>query len=1487
MAEKHQDRQIFRLTFAIDGKPCYTELVEKGTRLSGLPKPSKPGCTFAGWGEVPSRMPARDLTLEGHFTENKYQVLFVSGVEQYGMCEQPAGTPVTAPTPPEREGYEFGGWEGFTGVTPCENATYEAIFVPKVYRVTYVIDETLRFPFTCAYGEKLPVLDPPTRSNYVFSGWEEMPETMPAEDLVIRGNFTEKLYTLTMVVDGEVFRKEKLPVGTPIDKKIKPTKEGYYFSGWRKLPAVMPDKDVTTVASMYPARYKIDYYLNGALYRTTYYPYGEPVIPPEVEQGENMLFGGWNGLPETMPARDLTVEGTTAPKLYSLTFMTENEVITRLELPAGTPIPQDVEAPSKSGFAFCGWQDAPAAMPGHDLDLYAVYATVQSRYVFEIDGEKYAEILPADGEQLTMPQPPPKDGVPFGGWNSMKLDPRTGVTTFSGSYGRQDANTLTYVVRDEIIQCEKVAAGTPITPPTPPKRDEYEFLDWGEYPDVMPDHDLRIEANVRMLHYRLRFLVGEEVLYAMSLDEGDDISCPAVAPRDGFTFEGWQDAPKHMPASDLDVYGSFARNSYRVTYRLEGAVVKEETLPFEAPLTPPEIPEKKDGKYPFMGWSEDLTQVPSRDVILDGAYADTVCLVEIYVDGILTESHRAKVGSPVILPDIPSREGETFAWEKVPEVVPEGHLEIHGGHLAIPYTVRYLSGGEVLGEETYHLGDAITPKIQPPASAGIFQGWVDLPQVMPAENLTVEAKFAARTYHITFMLENRVFTEADIPVGAPTPNPEVPTKDGYRFDGWRNYVSVMPPYNFTAYGTYCQQKYTVTYFSGETEVTRQEYAFGERILPPAAPVRDRYDFRRWEGLPATMPAHDLMVSARYQGQLFRISYLIDGTLVSFQDVELGSRISAPEPPVREGFVFGGWKNLPEFMPEHELIVVGEYEERSHTVTYKVGGIIYRIDTYDVGETIVPPDAPEHEHETFVKWRNFTSVMPEYDFTCVAEYSEAYGHYSFVLEGNVLAEGVSRKGEPLTPPEVPHRSGFAFQGWNGFTGVMPGQDVVYIGGFVTDTFKVFYRLDGELYHQDSYNEGDTIYPADPPEREGFHFGGWSKIPAVMPADDVEVKGRMIPEKFRLLYVAGNTVVYDGMTDCGAKLGQIGAPAIHGSTIAGWQEEPDVMPPHPLTVSGTYLPDEPRYKEIGADNMEHHGRDNMVLKAPPAVPNGVAFVSGSYLRILIDDICYPVAGAQNCMSNGRVFDFTGLCEALRRAYRKYGLPKRKLLLVVNDVTETDQLFDTQPVSLEMLNQAAGEIFSGNSYGENAVYQFFKMSENKSLGTSRMLVSMLDSSLCGAFVAAFRRVGVTVTSSSTLIGSLSRYLQLNKRMEQTENQICLFYLPNAVTAVFMIGGQVAYVAQNTLPYADRNFDVRRETAHLLGMISQYAERAGVVEPVALLLTGGIDRTHAREAQKCATQILRDLAHTSRIGVFGGSHFKRPTVANLGFGYTENRTK
>ena len=52
-------------------------------------------------------------------------------------------------------------------------------------------------------------------------------------------------YTLTYLVDGEVYKTYKLKVGDKITPEAEPTKEGYTFSGWSEIPSTMPDHDVT------------------------------------------------------------------------------------------------------------------------------------------------------------------------------------------------------------------------------------------------------------------------------------------------------------------------------------------------------------------------------------------------------------------------------------------------------------------------------------------------------------------------------------------------------------------------------------------------------------------------------------------------------------------------------------------------------------------------------------------------------------------------------------------------------------------------------------------------------------------------------------------------------------------------------------------------------------------------------------------------------------------------------------------------------------------------------------------------------------------------------------------------------------------------------------------------------------------------------------------------------------------------------------------
>ena len=56
-------------------------------------------------------------------------------------------------------------------------------------------------------------------------------------------------YTLTYMVDGEVYKTNELAPGTAITAETAPTKDGYTFSGWSAIPATMPSEDVTIIGS--------------------------------------------------------------------------------------------------------------------------------------------------------------------------------------------------------------------------------------------------------------------------------------------------------------------------------------------------------------------------------------------------------------------------------------------------------------------------------------------------------------------------------------------------------------------------------------------------------------------------------------------------------------------------------------------------------------------------------------------------------------------------------------------------------------------------------------------------------------------------------------------------------------------------------------------------------------------------------------------------------------------------------------------------------------------------------------------------------------------------------------------------------------------------------------------------------------------------------------------------------------------------------------
>ena len=102
-----------------------------GTAITAPANPTKTGCTFAGWDrEIPTAMPAGDMTITARWTVNQYTITFKpeNGGEDI-IITQDYGTAITAPANPTKTGYTFAGWDREIPTTmPAGNMTITALW---------------------------------------------------------------------------------------------------------------------------------------------------------------------------------------------------------------------------------------------------------------------------------------------------------------------------------------------------------------------------------------------------------------------------------------------------------------------------------------------------------------------------------------------------------------------------------------------------------------------------------------------------------------------------------------------------------------------------------------------------------------------------------------------------------------------------------------------------------------------------------------------------------------------------------------------------------------------------------------------------------------------------------------------------------------------------------------------------------------------------------------------------------------------------------------------------------------------------------------------------------------------------------------------------------------------------------------------------------------------------------------------------------------
>ena len=97
--------------------------------------------------------------------------------------------------------------------------------------------------------------------------------------------------------------------------------------------------------------------------------------------------------------------------------------------------------------------------------------------------------------------------------------------------------------------------------------------------------------------------------------------------------------------------------------------------------------------------------------------------------------------------------------------------------------------------------------------------------------------------------------------------PADPTREGYTFIGWDKAIpTTMPAENMTITAKWKVNQYTITFDSnGGSEIAPITQDYGTVIAAPANPTREGYTFIGWDkAIPSTMPAENMIITAKWR-----------------------------------------------------------------------------------------------------------------------------------------------------------------------------------------------------------------------------------------------------------------------------------------------------------------------------------------------------------------------------------------------------------------------------------------------------------------------------------------------------------------------------------------------------------------------------------------------------------------------------------------------
>ena len=1096
----YYSRNQYKLT--VDGNVTN---VYYGAAISVAEPAAREGYTFAGWDrDVPETMPASDVTLVSQWSENDADYTDYNAAKAAAEAKQAEANFDKTYTAESRQALADALAKDVSGrkytqqgeVDAAAKAINDAVTALELmtYKATFYVDGAEYKVVEAKVGEAIAKPDDPSKTGYVFTGWDKEVGVMGTEDLTFNAKFSagEVSYTVetyVMGLDGQYGAADSKNVAATTGAEITLTpdaREGFTVAGESVLTGTVA-ADSSLVLKVYYSRNQYKLTVDGAE-SMVYYGAALEIADPEARTG--YTFAGWKpAAPATMPANDVTLESqwtendadytaydaavkAAQAKQAESDYAARYTEASRNALAAALAVDVSDKKYTQQGEVDAATTAINNAVAGLDKMTYNA--------IFTVDGEEYAKVPTKVDDQIVAPKDPSKEGYTFAGWRPSVGVMGTADATFEavftaagntaytvntyvmgtdGTYGEPTSDTLTGTTGSTATFVPETREGFTV--------DNEQSVLSGE---IAADGSLVLKVFYSRNRYTL---TAEGVAYTFYYGAAVSVADPVKA---HYTFAGWDPTlPETMPAHDVTVAAKWTEDDADYTaYNAAVAAAQEKqgeenygkkyTAETRAALAEALANDVSGKKYSEQGLVDAATTAINDAIV---ALDLMTYNATFYVDGAEYRVVPTKVGAQIVAPEAPSKTGYVFTgWDPAVGVMGTEDVSFNAQFSAgeVSYKVEtYVMGldGQYGAAETKTVpattGAAVS--VEPEAREGftVADNSVLSGVVAADSSLVLKVYYSRNQYKLSVDgVESDVYYGAALNIAAPA------AREGFTFTGWNVEVPAnMPASDLTLVSQWSENDADYTAYNAAVAAAKAKQGEENYDKMYTAETRDALagalaidvagkKYSEQSVVDAAAKAINDAVAA-LEVMTYNAIFTVDGVQYEVVPTKVGEQIVAPKDPAKEGYVFKGWDKEVGKMGVEDITFAAQFEEASG-IAYTVE--VYTMDVngnYGAAETKtlygttgaqVTADTTAAEGFTFDESAaNVVSGKVAADGSLVLKVYFARNQYKLTVDG---AESEVYYGAALDIATPAAREGYTFIGWNvDVPANMPASDLTLV------------------------------------------------------------------------------------------------------------------------------------------------------------------------------------------------------------------------------------------------------------------------------------------------------------------------------------------------------------------------------------------------------------------------------------------------------------